>query len=203
MAVRLGRPLPTGADPAVALLARCATSGLRVPDGAVLLNDGAPPTSCPLDLFPPRALVAIRPAVGAPVPYDDAVALTAALTAAYGVGRDVLVLRAVDAVHSGTARLLAPMDLVQAVEGEASGLLLGTVPEVLGLRVPALRRKLQRPHRGGDDWRTPLPPWGMRLSRLLRGVRRAVGAGGRTVEWADDGRVCWLVQVSTRAGLGD
>jgi len=205
--VSLGRPLPPTADPGLALLSRCAAAGLRVPAGSVLLDDGARPGHEALHGLRRCDLVTVRPAVGGPVPQDDVDALVTALAAAYGDGRDVLILRAVPAVHAGTARLCAPMDVVDAVEGDADQLLRGLAPELRRLRVPALRRRLQRAHRGGDEWHTPLPPWAMRLSRLLRDVRRVLGRedvrGEREVEWADDGRVCWLLQVSAGRRLRD
>jgi hypothetical protein len=36
----------------------------------------------------------------------------------------------------------------------------------------------------------------MRLARLIRAVRRAVGDADVVVDWADDGRRCRLVGVS-------
>lgn len=103
------------------------------------------------------------------------------------------------AVHAGTAQLSrhAPMDEVHAREVTVAARVAGKDGEVRVLMVPRLRR-WQRPHRGGDVWRTPLPPWGMRLSRLLRAVRRALGDAELLVEWADDGRRCRLVAVRSR-----
>lgn len=100
------------------------------------------------------------------------------------------------AVHAGVVRLRrgVPLDEVQAREVTVAAHLAGAADEVRVLQMPRLRR-WQRPHRGGDEWRTPLPPWGMRLSRVLRDVRRAVGDTDLLVEWADDGRTCRLVGV--------
>ena len=62
--------------------------------------------------------------------------------------------------------------------------------------LPRLRRG-ERP-RSVDG--TPLPGWASRLARLLRRVRALAGspppgAAGWDVEWADDGRRCWLLQL--------
>ena len=102
----------------------------------------------------------------------------------------LLLGRAVPAVHGGTARLRPEglCDVVAAFEVTAQGRTSGEGARTLLL--PRLGR-LHRPHRGGDAWRTPLPPWGMRLSRLLRAVRPL--ADGGTAEWADDGHRCHLL----------
>lgn len=96
------------------------------------------------------------------------------------------------AVHAGTARLRhgTALDEVSAREVTVAGVAAGDLPRALA--VPRLRR-WQRPHRGGDEWRTPLPPWGMRLAKLLRSVRQALGDADLVVHWADDGRVCRLI----------
>jgi hypothetical protein len=100
------------------------------------------------------------------------------------------------AVHAGTARLSrrTPMDEVHAREVTIAAQTAGHADEERVLIVPKLR-SWQRPHRGGDVWRTPLPPWGMRLSRLIRSVRRALGDAELLLEWSDDGRRCRLVSV--------
>lgn len=57
---------------------------------------------------------------------------------------------------------------------------------------------IELPQLGG--WRRPdttLPDHLVRLQQLLRGVRRTFGAGDWQVQWVDDGRVCWLLQVQT------
>jgi hypothetical protein len=86
------------------------------------------------------------------------------------------------------------MDEVHAREVTVAAHTAGKAEEERVLMVPKLRA-WQRPHRGGDVWRTPLPPWGMRLSRLIRSVRRALGDCELLLEWADDGRCCRLVAV--------
>ena len=101
------------------------------------------------------------------------------------------------AVHAGTVRLRpsTAVDEVEAREATVAARVAGHADDVRTLHVPRLGR-WQRPHRGGDEWRTPLPPWGMRLARLLRAVRRALGDADLVVSWADDGRTCRLVAVT-------
>lgn len=48
-------------------------------------------------------------------------------------------------------------------------------------------------------WQSPTadqPPHVRRLQMLLRGVRRTFGKGEWVVDWADDGRVCYLLNIS-------
>ncbi len=40
------------------------------------------------------------------------------------------------------------------------------------------------------------PHYAQRLQKLLRGLRRTFGAEDWLVHWLDDGRVCWLLQIS-------
>jgi hypothetical protein len=100
------------------------------------------------------------------------------------------------AVHAGTAVLRrgSAVDEASAREVTVAAHAAGKADEVRRLELPRLRR-WQRPHRGADEWRTPLPPWAMRLSKLLRAVRGALGDADLVVHWADDGRVCHLVAV--------
>lgn len=100
------------------------------------------------------------------------------------------------AVHAGSVRLQhrTAVDVVLAREVTVAARVAGAAGEARTVLVPRLRR-WQRPHRGADEWRTPLPPWGMRLARLLRAVRRALGDADVVIDWADDGRRCRLVSV--------
>jgi hypothetical protein len=102
------------------------------------------------------------------------------------------------AVHAGEARLRhgTAADEVVAREVTVAARVAGAADEVRALSLPRLGR-FERPHRSADEWRTPLPPWGMRLSRLLRAVRRAVGDADLVVRWADDGRTCRAVAVTS------
>ncbi len=51
-----------------------------------------------------------------------------------------------------------------------------------------------------DRWQRPddsLPPHAQRLQMLLRGLRRTFGDSGWEIWWVDDGRICWLWEIST------
>lgn len=55
-------------------------------------------------------------------------------------------------------------------------------------------------------WQRPdaaLPDHLRRLQQLLRGVRRTFGAGQWRIQWMDDGRVCWLLEVVTHEKVTD
>jgi len=93
-------------------------------------------------------------------------------------------------VHRGTAELRTgrDADVVRAHE-------VGAEDDVRELLVPVLRRRRTRAHRGVDVWRTPLPPWAMRLARALRVLRRARGDLPLDVAWSDDGLTCRLTAV--------
>ena len=102
--------------------------------------------------------------------------------------RDVLVLAMVAAEVAGVAFTERPFedDLINFSQGTADKLVSGTVAgETLSLPKLSL-------------WEQPtadLPPFAQRLQRLLRGVRRTFGHKDWDVEWADDGRICWLIQL--------
>lgn len=196
--VRLGQPLPPEVHDEARLLGRCAAAGVRVPAGATLLegHDDLGP------LLPGEhvllRVLATTPAVRVPAGRAAVLATglrTVRLAAPEGVRRDVLVLRATQSVHAGRAEAGPGPTWAQALEGEAHELDAATDPRRLGL--PRLERPWQRAHRGLDQWGTPLPPWGMRLSRLVREVQRSVGTAPHTLTWADDGRVCRLVGITT------
>ena len=196
--VRLGAPLPPEVTGEARLLARCAAARVRVPTGGVLLDGHE-------DLGPLRRgeHVLLRVAGTTPavrVPSDRAAVLAAGLrtvrlTAPEGLRADVLVLRSPRAVHAGRADAGPGPTSVHAVEGEAHELDAAADPRRLGL--PRLERPWQRAHRGLDAWRTPLPPWAMRLSRLVRDVQQVVGTAACTLTWVDDGRACHLVGITT------
>ena len=95
-----------------------------------------------------------------------------------------------DVVHRGTAELRPGRDAdpVRAHE-------VGVEDDVRELLVPVLRGRRARAHRGVDAWRTPLPPWAMRLARALRVLRQARGDVPLDVAWADDGTTCRLTAV--------
>ncbi len=104
------------------------------------------------------------------------------------------------AVHAGAAELRrgSTTDEVHSHEVTLAAQRVGAdVAEKRVLLVPRLAR-FARPHRGADAWHTPLPPWGMRLARLMRAVRRALGDVDLDLRWADDGRQSRLVAVTRR-----
>jgi len=177
----------------VRALWRC---GRLVPAGALLLEGGADLGPLTPDehvsLRVPGAYAAVRVPTGSSTVLAAAVR-TARLATPAGTRQDVLVLRADPCVHAGRV-LLGPPDRARAVEGQAHEL--DAAAEVRELLLRRLGR-LGRAHRGVDQWRTPLPPWGMRLSRLVRDVLRCVPAGELT--WADDGRTCRLLGVRSPA----
>jgi pyruvate,water dikinase len=204
-----------GAGPKAALLDRAARAGLPVPAGvvvpdqAVRVADGLPPEhlAAALGLLGGRGPVAVRSAFSAEdgaaesmagrfrsvlgVDAGDPAALGAAIAAvlASGAGvarRDVLIMRMVRARTAGVAFSERDHqdDLVNWAPGLADRLVGGAEP---GRRLELARiERLERP--------TARAGWARRLQRLLRAVRRALGPGDWDVEWADDGRRCWLVQ---------
>ncbi|MBK8135133.1 MAG: hypothetical protein IPK52_04740 [Chloroflexi bacterium] len=106
------------------------------------------------------------------------------------VRRDLLVMEMVSAERSGVAFTEREFedDLVNFVSGTSERLLGGQISgEALSL--PKLR--------GWEKMPLPrdLPSWTARLQRLLRDIRRWLGAQDWDVEWADDGKICWLVQL--------
>jgi phosphohistidine swiveling domain-containing protein len=113
--------------------------------------------------------------------------------------RDVLVMAMVDAAHAGVAFLEEDYedDLVEYTPGLADRLVSG---EVAGERFALGRlltgeRKIIATRTEGPPESLDSPPFARRLARLLRSVRRCLGDQSWDVEWADDGRRCWLVQV--------
>ncbi|PJF37004.1 MAG: hypothetical protein CUN49_02510 [Candidatus Thermofonsia Clade 1 bacterium] len=106
--------------------------------------------------------------------------------------RDVLIMRMVDAKHSGVAftEHVHADDLVNFTEGLADKLVSGAVAGQ-SLSLPKLRP--------GEKPNADLPAWAQRLQLLLRQVRRVFShkRSGRDwdIEWADDGTTCWLIQI--------
>lgn len=95
-----------------------------------------------------------------------------------------------EVVHAGTVELRPGRDADVVCAHET-----GAEDDVRELLVPVLRGRRTRAHRGVDDYRTPLPPWAMRLARALRVLRRAKGDVPLDVAWTDDGLVCRLTAV--------
>ena len=133
------------------------------------------------------------------VPSDDRSAIAAAAASVRASGeqtaatRDVLVMRQVAAQHAGVAFTEREHedDLVNVVSGTSEELLTGRVSGQT-LDIPRCRR--------GEPTDALLPPWAQRLQRVLMLVRdlghvNRWGNGDWDVEWADDGAVCWVVQL--------
>ncbi len=101
---------------------------------------------------------------------------TAVLPQPESVRRDVLVMEMVDVKTAGTAVSRQSESSDQfSVNGER-------------LVLPKLK-----------GWGRPspdLPDHLRRAQMLLRGTRRTFGKGNWQIDWADDGRVCWLLQLS-------
>lgn len=204
IALGSGRATGTAIAPKAALLDRAAAAGLPVPAGWIV-EDGTP-----ADRFPaPPGPCAVRSAFGAEdgdgaslAGWFDTHLHVAPGDVAARIGdvrasgdrhpgrfrRDVLVMAMVDARHAGVA-FTEPdhlVDVVNVTEGLADRLVRGDVP---GRRVELHRF---------DDAR-PVGDWAERLRGLLDAVRRTFGPGpdrrGWDIEFADDGRTCWLVQI--------
>ena len=101
---------------------------------------------------------------------------TAVSDAPDGTRRDVIIQQLLSIQHEGTA-VTDPAyqdDLVTEATNR--------------LHLPQLQP--------GERITADLPDFGQRLQMLLRGVRHTFGQGIWRVEWADDGQVCWLLQVN-------
>ncbi|MCB8968833.1 MAG: hypothetical protein H6660_18280 [Ardenticatenaceae bacterium] len=95
--------------------------------------------------------------------------------------RDVLVMEMVPRQTTGTAVTCTtqPHDTVQFQQANTTA----------SLELPKL-----------SGWKRPspdIPPFAQRLQQLLRGVRRTFGPADWQIEWADDGKICWLLQVNS------
>lgn len=102
--------------------------------------------------------------------------------------RDVMLLEMVSATTAGVAfsEQAHQDDLINYTDGLADKLVSGLISGT-SLVIPQLR--------GNEAATANLPPFAQRLQRLLRGVRRTFGNSNWDIEWADDGQVCWLVQL--------
>jgi len=187
-----------GVPPKAALLDRALHAGIAVPAGFVV-PDGVVPAAIEWEGQP----VAVRSAFGAEdgaaasmagwftsvldVAPDEIAAAVATVRESADrhdamFRRDVLVLRMVRAERSGVAFSEDGTydDLVNVAEGVADRLVSG---EVAGGRL-----ELPRLEAAADGWQT-------RLQRLLRAVRAEFGDESWDIEWADDGEICWLIQI--------
>lgn len=219
-----GRARRRRVHPKGQFLDRAAQAGLPVPTGAILLDelyrvfldkDLAHSDNGRITISDPELMhntlfysvrlpsferpAAIRTAFasgGQPTPprlnvnMNDAGAVASALSALWTAAAqaggetraDVLVMDMVTAEHGGAAisRQDAPAD-----ETLLTG---GTGYKASPLVLPRLGR-----------WTIAtgeLSPYARRLQMLLRGVRRTFGQGDWQIDWLDDGRICYLIQVS-------
>jgi rifampicin phosphotransferase len=204
--------------PKAALLHRAAIAGVRVPPAMVIPDEAFLAWSAaayPLPAPFAQQRLAVRSAfsgedgaresrAGAYLSVlhvdaqtRNAVATAAARVRASGAGtagrRDLLLMQMVDAQHAGVAFTEREHedDLVNVVEGTAEALLSGAVSGQT-LELPRCRR--------GEATDPSLPAWAQRLQRVLSQVRDLArvnrwGSGDWDVEWADDGAVCWVVQL--------
>jgi pyruvate,water dikinase len=198
-----GRVASLGAGPKAALLDRACCAGLPVPAGFVLPDGASEAQAGAAALLVGGSSFAVRSAFTAedgttsslagwfatrlrvePADVPDAVRdVRRSAVGRSSVGRrDVLVMAMVEAGHAGVAFSEPGYydDLVNVAEGTAEHLVAG---EEAGERV--LLPRLERADRG----------WPRRLQRLLSRVRAVFGDEPWDVEWADDGRTCWLVQL--------
>ena len=206
------------APPKAAMLHRASVAGLKVPEGVVIPDvnvDDWISARCPLPKELEEATLIIRSAFSTEdtlresgagaypsvmhVFGVDRAALAAAARRVHASGegtaqrRDLLVMRLVDARHAGVAFTEREHedDLVNMVAGTAQDLLTGRVSGKT-LDVPRIRR--------GETSDVLLPSWAQRLQRVLQLIRDLAkvnrwGSADWDVEWADDGKVCWVVQL--------
>ncbi len=204
--------------PKGAMLHRAARAGVAIPDAVVIPDADFADWMAAGCILPPQlrdGLLVIRSAFSSEdgshhsvagafasvlrVPADNRVRLAEAAVAVRasgegaGVTRDLLVMRLVDARHAGVAFTEREHedDLVNMVDGTAEDLLSGRVSGQT-LDIPRCRRN--------ESGTTLLPAWAQRLQRVLLLVRDLTranrwGTGDWDVEWADDGAVCWVVQL--------
>lgn len=220
MRLRLGDGLAAefGVAAKAALLDQAAVSGIAVPAGVIVVHgdDAAPSASLlPRSEAAPSALV-VRSAFSAEdttttsmagrfrtelgLPHDpEAIAQavhrvrdSAAVSPGDDLDReirtDVLVMAQVEALLAGVAFTEATFedDLVNVTAGLGDQLVSGAVA---GERTALA--KLRR----GERAASTCAPWEARLARVLQQVRAVFGPADWDIEWADDGSVCWLLQV--------
>jgi len=106
------------------------------------------------------------------------------------VRRDVLIMEMVEAVHAGVAFTECEHedDLINYTTGTAQDLVGGKVE---GETMPLAKLRHFESVIPGET----VPDWANRLQVILRQVRRWMGQRDWDVEWADDGKTCYLVQL--------
>ncbi len=206
------------AAPKAAMLHRAALAGVAIPRGVVILEDSIDawcadgyrlPRELQAEFLVVRSAFAVEDTTrdsqaGAfasvmRVPGNDRHAIAAAVHQVRASGdtsaprRDLLLMQLVNAKRAGVAFTEREHedDLVNMVTGTAEALLAGTVSGQT-LEIPRCRR--------GETPDVLLPPWAQRLQQVLQLVRELAsvnrwGSGDWDVEWADDGSVCWVVQL--------
>lgn len=200
------------------MLHRAALAGVAIPSG-VVVRDGDYAAWCvegyPLPDDLRSSVLAVRSAFSTEdnprlshagmfdsvlrVAGDDSRAIAAAAAQVresgdgVAVRRDLIVMKLIEAKHAGVAFTEREHedDLVNLVPGTAEDLLTGKIPGQT-LDIPRCRR--------GEETDVLLPSWAQRLQRVLQLVRDLAnvnrwGSGDWDVEWADDGNVCWVVQL--------
>lgn len=193
-----------GVSSKAAWLDRARQAGLPVPEGWIVLAGAAGP----FDLPATEGLWAVRSAFAAEDGAQESLAgffASALRVAAQDVNqaiervrasaarragsfrRDVLICRMVDARHAGVA--FTQRDF----EDDLVNYTLGTGERLVSGEIPGEACELPKRHRGERG--SALTAFAPRLQALLRRVRELFGEGDWDVEWADDGRVCWLLQV--------
>jgi hypothetical protein len=209
-AAHAGLPVPPGAVLLDELLRVCLQEGLiERSDGRVFFPDPElfhntlfhsvrlPRFARPVNLIPlfsaESGALSEADATKAPLPpvdLNDAGQTAAALAALWSdalrrpdARADVLALETVAAEAKGRARTLAS-GVDDRVETDKPARLVLSLPQLRGWHTPA-----------GD-----LPLYARRLRMLLGGVRRTFGRGDWTIAWADDGYICWLLDVAPFAG---
>lgn len=211
IALGSGQVGPAGVGNKAALLDRARRSGLPVPDGFVLLAEA----EGRLRAAPPfRRKVAVRSAFSAEdhpweslaglflprlwVDPQDARQLAEAILAVWQSAdrrpgefrRDILLLEMVEALYAGVAFTEHEYedDACRWTRGTGERLVAGREPgEYIELAKLQVRDPLVEP--------APAPGFALRLQILLRDVRRVFGQHDWEIEWADDGRNCWLLQI--------
>jgi len=192
-----------GVGPKATLLDRAAAAGLPVPAGVVILDGAHPPDLTTVGGRSPVPRFAVRSAFAAED--GDAASLAGWFDSFLRVEATAVADR-IAAVQRSAARRPGTFRrdvLVMAmVEGRTSGVAFseaGTYDDV----VNATSGTAERLVAGDDEGERLLLPrlerapagWQRRLQRLLRQVRSTFGDDAWDVEWVDDGRVCWLVQL--------
>jgi pyruvate,water dikinase len=202
-----GKLTAAGVAPKAARLDEAKGRGLPVPEGAVVL-DGADAQVAAAELAAAYSTpLAVRSAFSAEdtagssmaghfhtaldVQPDPAAIRTAIddvrRSGDADIRRDVLVMPMIDARRAGVAFTEPGWqdDIVNVVSGQGEQLVSGAQTGDR-IELPRIRRR-ERP--------TASTPWEARLQELLRDTRVEEGDEPWDIEWADDGTMCWFLQI--------